>query len=300
MNKTILKFIANQDIDMGKIEKLNEKRVNSLNDINWIVERYNLLKNSYIPKKVCIADIEGYNYAFMNLDNKNIINNMPFFYDEEKDGYATRSLSLLDITSQDIIDKLEYSFKHDPICLNEADEGKYVIGTNGLHRYHVIKAHYLKELSLLNKNDTKSIEKLKEKYTFETLVSEVDFYKTYSSFLLQTIARFQDRNIDVSSDYDMYTGLTGNVVFKNYDEGTQTVLDDEKLGLALKDSLENFLTDKSIPKKKFKEFFEIIKDAQENYASFNKFCEENLKEFIPYLNIKNHNHFVREDCYASI
>ena len=82
MNKTILKFIANQDIDMGKIEKLNEKRVNSLNDINWIVERYNLLKNSYIPKKVCIADIEGYNYAFMNLDNKNIINNMPFFYDE--------------------------------------------------------------------------------------------------------------------------------------------------------------------------------------------------------------------------
>lgn len=300
MNKTILKFIANQDINMGKIEKLNEKRVNSLNDINWIVERYNLLKNSYIPKKVCIADIEGYNYAFMNLDNKNIINNMPFFYDEEKDGYATRSLSLLDITSQDIIDKLEYSFKRDPICLNEADEGKYVIGTNGLHRYHVIKAHYLKELSLLNKNDTKSIEKLKEKYTFETLVSEVDFYKTYSSFLLQTIARFQDRNIDVSSDYDMYTGLTGNVVFKNYDEGTQTVLDDEKLGLALKDSLENFLTDKSIPKKKFKEFFEIIKDAQENYASFNKFCEENLKEFIPYLNIKNHNHFVREDCYASI
>ncbi len=300
MNKTILKFIANQDINMGKIEKLNEKRVNSLNDINWIVERYNLLKNSYIPKKVCIADIEGYNYAFMNLDNKNIINNMPFFYDEEKDGYATRSLSLLDITSQDIIDKLEYSFKRDPICLNEADEGKYVIGTNGLHRYHVIKAHYLKELSILNKNDTKSIEKLKEKYTFETLVSEVDFYKTYSSFLLQTIARFQDRNIDVSSDYDMYTGLTGNVVFKNYDEGTQTVLDDEKLGLALKDSLENFLTNKSIPKKKFKEFFEIIKDAQENYASFNKFCEENLKEFIPYLNIKNHNHFVREDCYASI
>lgn len=300
MNKTILKFIANQDINMGKIEKLNEKRVNSLNDINWIVERYNLLKNSYIPKKVCIADIEGYNYAFMNLDNKNIINNMPFFYDEEKDGYATRSLSLLDIPSQDIIDKLEYSFEHDPICLNEADEGKYVIGTNGLHRYHVIRAHYLKELSLLNKNDAESLEKLKEKYTFETLVSEVDFYKTYSSFLLQTIARFQDRNIDVSSDYDMYTGLTGNVVFKNYDEGTQTVLDDEKLGLALKDSLENFLTNKSIPKKKFKEFFEIIKDAQENYASFNKFCEENLKEFMPYLNIKNHNHFVREDCYASI
>lgn len=300
MNKTILKFIANQDINMGKIEKLNEKRVNSLNDINWIVERYNLLKNSYIPKKVCIADIEGYNYAFMNLDNKNIINNMPFFYDEEKDGYATRSLSLLDIPSQDIIDKLEYSFKRDPICLNEADEGKYVIGTNGLHRYHVIKAHYLKELSILNKNDTKSIEKLKEKYTFETLVSEVDFYKTYSSFLLQTIARFQDRNIDVSSDYDMYTGLTGNVVFKNYDEGTQTVLDDKKLSLVLKDSLENFLSDKSISKKKFKEFFEIIKDAQEKYASFNKFCEENLKEFIPYLNIKNHNHFVREDCYASI
>ena len=300
MNKTILKFIANQDINMGKIEKLNEKRVNSLNDINWIVERYNLLKNGYIPKKVCIADIEGYNYAFMNLDNKNIINNMPFFYDEEKDGYATRSLSLLDITSQDIIDKLEYSFKRDPICLNEADEGKYVIGTNGLHRFHVIKAHYLKELSLLNKNDTKSIEQLNKKYTFETLVSEVDFYKTYSSFLLQTIARFQDRNIDVSSDYDMYTGLTGNVVFKNYDEGTQTVLDDKKLSLVLKDSLENFLSDKSISKKKFKEFFEIIKDAQEKYASFNKFCEENLKEFIPYLNIKNHNHFVREDCYASI
>ena len=46
--------------------------------------------------------------------------------------------------------------------------------------------------------------------------------------------------------------------------------------------------------------FEIIKDSQEKYASFNKFCEENLKEFIPYLNIKNHNHFVREDCYASI
>ena len=78
MNKTILKFISNQNIDMEKIEKLNEKRVDSLDDINWIIRNYNIPQNSYIPKKVCIADIEGYYYKFMNLDNKNIINNMSF------------------------------------------------------------------------------------------------------------------------------------------------------------------------------------------------------------------------------
>ncbi len=300
MNKTILKFISNQNIDMEKIEKLNEKRVDSLDDINWIIRNYNIPKNSYIPKKVCIADIEGYDYKFMNLDNKNIINNMSFFYDEEKSGYTTRSISLLDITSEDIIEKLKNSFHNDPICLIEADEGKYIIGTNGLHRYHVIRAHYLKEISQLKNNDLGELNNIKSKYVFETLVSEIDFFKTYTSFLLQTMAKYQNRNIDLMADYDIYVGLTGKIVLKDYDAGTQHILDDEQLYSILQNSFQSFLSDKSINKKEFKEFFETIKKAQDNFESFNKFCKQNLRHFIPYLNTKNLKYFIKEDYDANI
>lgn len=164
----------------------------------------------------------------------------------------------------------------------------------------MIRAHYLKEISQLKNNDLGELNNIKSKYVFETLVSEIDFFKTYTSFLLQTMAKYQNRNIDLMADYDIYVGLTGKIVLKDYDAGTQHILDDEQLYSILQNSFQSFLSDKSINKKEFKEFFETIKKAQDNFESFNKFCKQNLRHFIPYLNTKNLKYFIKEDYDANI
>jgi len=53
---------------------------------------------------------------------------------------------MLDYSSEEIIEKLSSSFNDEPICVQEIDKGKYAISTNGMHRYSVLRAHYLLEL----------------------------------------------------------------------------------------------------------------------------------------------------------
>lgn len=298
MNKTVSRFIASQNIDLAKISKLEEKKIFSSEDINSITHMFYFMKSSYRPTRICITDIKGYNYKYINLGNTNVIENMPYFFDEEKLSYPSRSVSLLDIPTEKIIKELERSFKDDPICLAEADRGAYTISTNGMHRYHVIKAHYLKELSALTRDDLEGLQKLKNKYTFEVLLSEVDLLKSYSSYLLHLIACFQHKNIDISAVYPDSGGVSPDI---NVCEGEEMqIMNDQQLIGLLQNNLKNFLLDKNISKKQFKEFFKEIDDAKSQYSSFNDFITQNLKEFTPYLSLKNMKHFGREDEYANL
>lgn len=65
------------------------------------------------------------------------------FFGDKNDGYHTRSLGMLDYTSEEIVPKLQNSFEVEPMILDEVDDGKYCISTNGMHRYTILRIHYL-------------------------------------------------------------------------------------------------------------------------------------------------------------
>lgn len=285
MNKTISEFLSKQNIDLNKINKLDEKRVQCDKDINPIIYNNEIFKNNNETKKVCIADIKGYDYNFMRLDNDSLIENMSTFFNEGGGGYETRSISMLDYSTDEIIEKLSNSFEIEPMCINEADEKKYVIGDNGLHRFHVIKAHYLKELSQINQNDADAIEKLKNKYMIDVRVSELDLFKTYASFILKRLAEYQNKKIRIETEYDRYWNVTGNVIVEQFGQNQSSqVMNDKELSIFMKKYIVDFILNKSVPRKTYKSFFKEIKNACKNYDSFKEFYTQHLQKTIDQLN----------------
>lgn len=284
MNATIIKFLNKQDINYENLKKLNDIHVDSSLDINSIIYNNRINKNNYVQREISIGDIKGYNYQFFNLDNYSCIENMSRFFDENGSGYEKRSLSMLDYTTENIIANLKNSFQREPITLNEADKGIYVISDNGMHRFHVIKAHYLKELALIDKDDKDAIKDLKDKYKIETRVNELDFLKTYCKYIIKLIAHYQHKSVELDAEYDEYWTLTGNSILKIYGTtSTKQVLNDNQLTAFLKNSIKSFLADKSISKKEYKQFFNSIKEAYTNFDSFKEFYDENLQQLTPYI-----------------
>ena len=289
MNNTILNFLSREKIDINKINNLEENHIYSASDINYIIDRNKILKNNNLKKKISIADIKGYNYTFYCL-SRNCIENISRFFNEQGSGYETRSIGMLDYTSENIVEKLTYSFDREPIYLIEADKNKYIIGDNGLHRFHILKIHFLKELSLLENYNTTEINNLKKKYTIDVKVSEVDFFKSYSKYILRKLASLQGKKLDLEAEIDGHWNYTGNVILKYFDYPyTEDILNDNQLKTLLNTTLTNFLNNKTITKNEFKQFFDLIENAYNNYDSFKEFFIENLQQLIPYIKNLNIN-----------
>ena len=289
MNNTILNFLSREKIDINKINNLEENHIYSASDINYIIDRNKILKNNNLKKKISIADIKGYNYTFYCL-SRNCIENISHFFNEQGSGYETRSIGMLDYTSENIVEKLTYSFDREPIYLIEADKNKYIIGDNGLHRFHILKIHFLKELSLLENYNTTEINNLKKKYTIDVKVSEVDFFKSYSKYILRKLASLQGKKLDLEAEIDGHWNYTGNVILKYFDYPyTEDILNDNQLKTLLNTTLTNFLNNKTITKNEFKQFFDLIENAYNNYDSFKEFFIENLQQLIPYIKNLNIN-----------
>ena len=277
MNSTILKFLESHDFDLSLIKKKCNLSVRSSKDVNPIIAKFYIGKGEE-RKGIFLADIVGYDYRYMNLDKSNIIENMSHFYNEDGDGYQTRSLSLLDISTDEIVYRLMPSFKRDPMYLQEADKGKYVIDCNGLHRLHILKAHYLKELSELDEDDAIGHKVLEDKYTIETVVRQVDYLKTYSSFLFQQISRCYDCNFDIIPQYDDYGELTGKVTIELRGNSEKLILNDRQFIKLVKDEIKFFLKDNTISSEDKDQFLTYVGQTIDKYGSFKEYIKQNLQE----------------------
>ena len=271
MNETIREFLKSLDINYNKFNALEGSQIKRSSDINPILSRFIISKIKTETRKVSIADVVGYDYQCINLD-RNLLNNLSRFFDRDGDGYHRRSLSMLDIPQEEIISQLESSFKKEPICLQEIEKGIYNVGNNGLHRFHVIKTHYLNELSKLkNKNDAK---KLRDKYSFDAEITEVDYVKSYSNFLL----RMLDKNLALELHYDSnyeFTGKSCLVDYSNPDLDEKVVLTDDQLQNLVNKKINKFLRNASPIEKK--EFDELLKRAFK-YESFKNYYNDILKQ----------------------
>ena len=219
MNETIINFLKSLNIDLEKFNSLEGSRVQRDYDVNPILSRFTMYKAKKENKKISIADVAGYDYRYMNLST-NLLNNLSGFFDKDGDGYHRRSVSMLDIPQAQVMSQLDYSFKREPICVVEVDKGVYNIGNNGLHRFHIIKTHFLDELSKVNPKDKSAIKRLEDKYSFVANVSELDFVKSYSAFLLKLL----DENIKLENHYNSNFELTDKSCLIDYSKADEKII----------------------------------------------------------------------------
>lgn len=282
MNKTIQEFLEKNNIDYPALQQEGRLKVKSASDVNYIIARNRIFKNSYKKTRISIADILGYEYKSQGLTGQDFIYNMSNFFDIEGSGYQARSISMLEYSTDEIVDKLKPSFSREPMKIIEADKGgKYVIGDNGLHRYHVLKAHFLKEMFALSLDDKEGYNALKEKYTFDVSLSELDFTKTYSSYILKKIANFKGESIPYfSAELDQDYNYTGKLKITTSEPENELVLNDEQLIKFVQDRFNEYINDKSISSHKKQDDLSLIMANYEMFDSFREYCDKNLPELV--------------------
>ena len=219
MNDTIREFLDFLKVDASAIASLEASKIKSARAVNPKIELHRFTKPGYPMKPVSIADIVGHNRKTQG----SLVYDLPNYFDRDQCGYCSRSIGLLQIGTEELLDKLSDSFIYDPIQIDEYDRNIYGIGSNGMHRFHVIKMHYLAELL----KNPQSAEELREKYTFPVKVVNLDFTKTYSHYLIDTLYPMK---FMFETEYDAsWTPTDRIVVSENKGNGESRVFTDAEL-----------------------------------------------------------------------
>ncbi|MBO6232675.1 MAG: hypothetical protein J6N78_01210 [Clostridia bacterium] len=203
-------FLKENNIDIDEITRELDCKIYNFGQINPILFE-NEFQEKEIQKEVCIGDVLG-NYS--NQNSGNIFQTMDECFDENGDGYHTRALGMLELNTENAIEKLRYSFQYEPIGCAHVENGKYVIMTNGLHRFMVLKILYLKEIQDAKGNKEK-INQIREKYTVPMRVININSNKAYCKYLLEkTNPLWIDRCEIVDEKQDM--DENGNIIENRY------------------------------------------------------------------------------------
>lgn len=265
MNKKLVdnieKFMISNQIDKELIKHSIESKVLSIKDINPLAYYYGIYKD-YIYSKVSIADIVGHQDSMINKNN--ILDNLEQYFpkniNEKDNSYLTRSASMLEYTTYDIMPNLKRSFTKEYILVTELDNNKLFIAENGLHRYHLLRILYLNEK--LKNNTQVYTEFLKEKYTIPVKLKKLDFVKTYCHFLLHCLEL--ENNFELIKERNSNYEETGNIVII-YNNQIKTFTDEEFINLIKNNT--NLITNNTIP---------LIKKYYETILSFRQFIDEHF------------------------
>lgn len=256
MNDDIERFFSKNGINPIELVQISTARIQAPDEVNYIVAQYCFRKPNEI-RNISIADIVGYDYMWRKI-NPYIAYSLDSFFNSKGDGYHSRSVGLLDYTSDNVMDKI--NFEYERIVVDEMGDNKYVISTNGLHRYTVLRILYLNECLHARGNNEK-LAKLREKYTIPVSSNGVDLFKTYSKYILM---RFPCGVKDIEKEYDRDKwGYTGRLVIEQNDKEQIVIKSDQEL-------LE-FVTSKASI------INQNISDLQwdyDKYPSFRNFLEE--------------------------
>lgn len=270
MNEQFMKFIQKHNINIDEI--YDELRIYSERDINPIIAN-NKLEGKTSTDLVSIADIIGYDYSWRGQTN-NLANNFSNFFGEGS-SYQTRSNGMLNYSNEEIIERLYQSFKNEPMRIVELDGGRKVVSSNGMHRYTVLRIHYISELQKV-KGNKEAEELLKRKYEIPVQITKVDLLKTYCQFMIKIAS--QD-SIYISNHYDKNYNHTGMVELSNGKE--KIILSDEELLNYTRNQIKN------IPNEMIEWFIYKINNCSENYTSFKLFIDTYFSNEIHSLSEKN-------------
>lgn len=259
MNNDVIKFIKRNNMDLKKLLKSPASRIDSTKDVNTIINNYGVF-NGEEDSHVSVADVVGYDYGH-NMSN-NLLLNLANFFDSKGNGYHSRSIGMLNYSSDEIIEKLGASFKKEPIVIKQLTGNNYLVDSNGLHRYAVLRAHFINESYGLDVNSEKYWE-LKEKYKIPVKLKKVDLIKTYSNFLLSINPDFDYHlELEINKNYE----YTGNVILSS-SNNKRLILDNN----TLIDFLEQVLANTQN-----RDYFDRISRYVKKYISFDFFININF------------------------
>lgn len=133
----------------------------------------------------------------------------------------------------------------------------------------------------LSLDDKEGYNALKEKYTFDVSLSELDFIKTYSSYILKKIANFKGESIPYfSAELDQDYNYTGNLKITTSEPENELVLNDEQLIKFVQDRFNEYINDKSISSHEKQDDLSLIMANYEMFDSFREYCDKNLPELV--------------------
>jgi len=259
INRDILNFFKTHNIDFKELASSDNSYIYSTRDINKIIADYGIY-DCEKDEEVSIGDIIGCNF-FENQNNKNIFYALNNFFNGSGSRYQQRSIGLLDYSSGEIINILGPSFKKEPIYIEELPENKYLISSNGLHRYTILRTYFLKESYHLDK-DSKEFMELKAKYKIPVKLKKVNLIKTYANYLLSSHPELGfNLKLELNDNYE----YTEKVILELNNK--QYILDEDELIDYLNDVIRN--TDSQ-------NYFDWIKIYSEKYESFKTFINNNF------------------------
>lgn len=181
MNDTARNFFEKHNIKVSELSQSEDTRIFRMRDVDSIVYKIAIYQERE-NANISIADILGYDADFNQTPD--IFDNISLFFDSSQPyDYRGRSCSLLDIPSSEIVDKLRNSFLKNPIIVQSLEEGKNFV-VHGVHRFTVLKSHFLNESYGLDK-ESEEYQQLRKKYTIPVKMDKIDYLKTYSKFLLR-------------------------------------------------------------------------------------------------------------------
>lgn len=259
MNQTIIDFLEKNNVNVDDLVNDDRFTVLSCKEINPILDNYFIMGNS-VKAQVSIADILGYQRDFIQFDT-NLIMNLPKLFNREESGYLSRSVGMLEMDRETCIKVMKEICKIDTFYLRKCEENKYIVVTNGMHRYHALRFHYLNELSQIDQSDPEQLKALHEKYKVDVKIEIPDFNKTYAYYILKKLIP----NIEVHAEYDRNRiNTTGNAIVRLF--GKETILTDEQLISLLKQEIER-------NPELFRRHFSILENRAEIIPSFEKFLK---------------------------
>jgi hypothetical protein len=263
INEDVVRFIEKNNINLENFINSKESYIYNPSEIDLVILKYGFYYDR-INAIVSVADIYGYNRS--SEQQSNIFLSLSDYFDSYGDEYHSRSIGLLDYSSDEIMEKLKSSFISEPIVVKMISDNKYVISTNGLHRYTVLRAHFLNESYGIGK-ESEEFRKINKKYEIPVILSNVDLIKTYSKFLLMNNPIFKGT---IRAEYDTSYCYTGNVILE-LSSGQKKVFNDTDLINLVKQIVS--LTD-------LEDYFKLIFSYYVQSNSFREFIKNNLPELV--------------------
>lgn len=262
MNETVKRFFSDHQIPVDKLSGEPESYIWRVEEIDKIVANYGFDEKKETDY-MSIADIKGYDICGGNA--KNVFASFNELFDELGDTYHSRSCGLLNIPQKEIIDTLSSSFTREPIVVRQIHENDNVIYNNGLHRYTVLRAHFLSESNGLDKN-SEEYKAVKQKYTIPVAKVKVDLIKTYSNYLLSSLPNLR---VSISNEYDENYYLTENVIVHLAD-GQQQVMNNSQLIEFTRMAVLSAMNDM--------QYKNMIEESQTLYPFFQQYIQTYLPE----------------------
>ena len=264
-------FLRKNGIDVNEfLQKISTEDLVVYEDFDDRIARF-AMYGDYTLEKVDISKVIGIPRHL--IESKNVVENFEVYFSPYGDDYHSRANGMLQYDSFEVIEKLDQSFTKEPVRLYKINDN-YFLGSNGNHRFHLLKMHYL--MSLFKG------ENLDGKYEIPALVEELDYIKTFVNYISSLL---WDESFDMSFEYNKYYDKTGRTVVIYKDE--EMILTDEELLNFLRERFDALMAlDDSY-------YIDVVssmwqKCKWEKTGLFKSFISEYLPEMINIMNVDDY------------